>query len=646
MAFKSYRNVFVASTGTILSSGTTTNLGVGQIGIFDTKKYQAQTAPVYNTVPEIIIAQGTPDRSVLPDGAALGNETYKTVPINGKYVTNWTVQPSQRPQGRIITLGYDGVNANKTLFAKPGDTKTFWLKLSGQPILNFFPDQRRYLVEQFTITLPCASDCVDNCATTVDCNIIADAILAQFYAINIEGTYYNGRKTVGGQLLSKYVKASKLINCGTPSGYTTVPYTQWTLVIPDNGHQNALGIVQAQYPGFVITRTSYIDGLSTYIVTLPAASGTPAVFDNQANSIIPNCTTCPSGYTLTSLLYTFTVSRTDNGSSGALTTLKSNYGDTNAIRLSYQFGSSLYEIHSTTTPVTAFQAGDVVSVIGTQESVCVLTAPGTTTAWSTASPSGCTQAITSFQITLQNPACGGTNLAALTAAYASYGSVYNVSANTATCTAVYGINIHSDQTNCDTCDIQAYTFTAPPAFGGVEWVEVDGNIYGTSCVCGVKFESAYVARQSQECFFDSVPYESDPLFIEVSERNPDLNDFSTLCFDTWPVTLLQEVKYPAGNGRFVATLERLSREYFNDYWRPDPAERDMLLYHFFTDLDQYYDEYILTWDLRSPEGSFARHKKESFEFHFFFPETTGGQFATILNSWLSSSAIQIPPVTI
>jgi len=444
--------------------------------------------------------------------------------------------------------------------------------------------------------------------------------------------------------LSKYVKASKLINCGTPSGYTTTAYTQWTLTIADTGTQNALGVVQTQYPGYVITLLNRVDTLSTYSVTLPTASGTPAAFANQAASIIPNCTTCPSGYTLNPLLYTYTVARTDNGSPTALATLKTNYSDTNAIRLSYQFGSSLYEVHSTNANVTAVTVGDIVSVIGTQEAVCVLTAPGTTTPWT--SFSACTRAQTSFQITLQNPACGGTNLAALQAAYASYGSVYSVSGNTATCTAVYGLTIPSDQVNCDSCDTQAFTFTAPPAFGGVSWVEVDGNVYGTNCVCGIKFESAYVARQSQECFFDSVPYESDPLFIEVSERNPDLNDFSSLCFDTWPVTLLQEVKYTSGNGRFVATLERLSREYFNDYWAPDPAERDMLLYHFFTDLDQYYDEYILTWDWRTPEGSFARHKKENFEWHFFFPETTGTQFATAINSFLSSSAIQIPPVTI
>jgi hypothetical protein len=642
MAYKSYRNCFVATTGTLLSSGTTTDLAVGQIGVFDAKTWQAQTAPSYNVSPKLVIAQGTEDRSMLPDGAALGNETYKTPVINGKLIKSWVGKASQRPQNRIVTLGYDGVNASKTLTANPGQVYTFWIKLSGQPILNFFPDQRRYLVEEITITLPCASDCVDNCAATTDCNVVADAIINAINGRKVAGTMVNGRKTVGGQYLSKYVKATKLLNCGTPSGYTTTNYTNYNLTVLDAGTPDALASVQAQYPGLVITRINRIDAYSTYQFSQPAIASAPAAYQSLDSSIIPNCTSCPSGYTYNAALYIYTVTRTDAGNASALTTLKSNYSDTTAIRLAYQYGSSIYEVHKSTSTLSPVTAGDVVAFIDVQENTCSLTGPGLTTAWTNVGT--CTKAQTYFQITLENPACGGTSLAVLQSIYGN--GVTLVSNNTSDCTSVYQITGVSDNIACDTCDIQNYTFTAPAAFQGIRWTEVDGNIYGTNCVCGVKFESAYVARQSQECFFDAVPYESDPLFIEISERNPDINDYTQLCGHTWPVTLVQEVKYPSGNGRFVAEFERLSRSYFNDPWAADPAERDMKIWHFMTDLDQYYDEYVLNYDYETPDGSFARHKDEKFEYHFYFPETTGKQFEVAINSYLQSSPIQLPPVVL
>lgn len=642
MAYKSYRNCFVATTGTLLNSGTTTNLAVGQIGVFDAKTWQAQTAPSYTTSPKLIIAQGTEDRSQLPDGAALGNETFKTPEIDGKLVRSWIGKASQRPQNRIITLGYDGVDATKTLTAKPGQVYTFWIKLSGQPILNFFPDQRRYLVEEITITLPCEDECADNCAATTDCNVVADAIVNAINGKIVAGTLVNGRKTVGGQPLSKYVKVSKLLNCGTPSGYVTTGFTTYTLTILTDGTPQSLATVQAQYPGVTVTEINRVDAYTTFQIQLPSVSSAPADYANQASSLIPNCTTCPSGYTFNDAIYVYTVTRTDAGTSGALATLKTNYTDTNAIRLNYQYGSSIYEVHSTNAALTAVTAGDVVSFISKQESVCVLTAPGLTTAWTVGGT--CTKALTNYQITLENPVCGGTNLATLQSIYGN--GVILLGNNVSDCTSIYQLSVPSINIACDTCDVQTYQFSAPAAFQGIKWTEVDGLVYGTDCVCGVKFESAYVARQSQECFFTSVPYESDPLFIEISERNPDINDYTQLCAPTWPVTLVQEVKYPAGNGRFVAELERVSRFYFNDPYPADAAERDMKLYHFFTDLDQYYDEYVLNYGYETPEGSFARHKIEYFEYHFFFPETTGKQFEIAINSFLQSSVIQLKPVVL
>ena len=64
--------------------------------------------------------------------------------------------------------------------------------------------------EQFTIQLPCVSECADTCGETVDPNIVGDAVLAEFAK----------RKIIGGQYLTDYVKATKLVSYDTPSGFT------------------------------------------------------------------------------------------------------------------------------------------------------------------------------------------------------------------------------------------------------------------------------------------------------------------------------------------------------------------------------------------------------------------------------------------
>lgn len=638
-----YRNAFLTNIPELLASGDTLDLAVGQIGVFNAKTYQAITTPSYPTVSEIIIGQGR-DAQTFPMGVYLTNETPKTPKIKATNIVKWEAKKSQRAQNMIVTLGFDGVDTSKTLSLPVGKDVKFFLTLSGQPVANLMGGSStthyNTYTEEFTPVLPCLDECSDNCGATVDCNLIADAIIDEV----------NKRKTIGGELLSKYVKVSKLVSCETPSGYPTVSCTKWTLEICDEGGQLALGKVQAQYPGVVIKRASRVGTLSTYEMVL-CDSSTPAAYDLSVSPVIPNCDSCPSGYTFTDMLYAYTVTRTDAGTASALNTFKSNYAATTeeatAVRLSYALGTSTYQVYSTSATLAAAVAGDVVTSIGTVQGICTIDS-ATTTPW--VEGDECTKAKKTYQISLKDDSCGNGFLTELQAAY-PFGIVTQGTTNTDNCTTIYYLEIESDNAACDTCNERDYKFSFPNPFNKSVWTETSMVVEGTGCVCGVKFESAYVARERKECYFDAVSYEVEPLFMSLSSKNPNDLDYSELCHEDFPVTIVQNVKYQSGLGASVVSERvKLSNFYFNRPWKYDPAERAAMGYELNIDLYGYYDEYVLSFRSEIPgaeaTSGFASSQFENYEFHFYFPAGTGSEFETAINSFVSFPGSTILPISI
>jgi hypothetical protein len=641
---QNYKNAFLTNITTLPSSGDTLTLGDSQIGVFNATTYQAVLTPSYPSVTEIIIAQGR-DAMTFPMGSGLTNETPKSPRIAAQSIVKWEAKKSQRPQNMIVTLGFDGVDTSKTLSLPVDKDVKFFLTLSGQPMGNIFgagsTTHYTTLTEEFTPILPCVDDCADNCGDLVDCNTIADAII----------DVVNKRKIVGGQELSKYVRVSKVLSCDTPSGYPTTNCTKWSLTICDLGTMTALGAVQAQYPGVTITRSARVGSLSTYELIL-CDDSTPAAYDLTVTPVIPNCATCPSGYTLTDELYAYIVTRTDAGNPSALTTFQSDYTSTaeeaTAVRLSYALGTSTYQIFATTSTLAAAVAGDVVTSIGTVQGICTIDT-ATTSAWTEGTT--CTKAQKTFQISLKNDSCGDGFLTELQAAYEGIGTVTQGETNADNCTTIYYIVIDSNNVACDDCNEPGYTFSVPQPFNQSIWTETSMIVNGTGCVCGVKFESAYVQRERKECYFTSVSYEVEPLFISISSKNPNDRDYSELCHSDFPVTVVQGVKYAAGFGSSVVS-ERVKQSnfYFNRPWKGDPAERDAMGYELGVDLQGYYDEYVLVFTAPMPEGNtmsqFGRSQLEQYEYHIYFPEGGGSEFETAINAFVSFPGSTILPITI
>lgn len=633
-----YRYAFVSSTVDVPVSGTTSDLGVGEVGIFDGKTWQATDGV---SAKSIVIAQGTPN-TVFPQGVAKGNQTYKTPVLKGNQIKGWKVKKASRGQNMITTLGFDGVDTTKNLTVTKGKSFTFWVTLSGTPVANLLGDSVKThyaaLTEAFTVQLPCVDDCQDTCGETWDANIVGDAVLAEFAK----------RKIIGGQYITDYVKATKLVSCETPSGLPTTNYTVWTLTIPDGGDLSSLGKVQAQYPGDKIKRTKRDGIFSTYEVTLPEGE-TPAVFSSTGLPVVPTCDTCPSGcptgYTLQDAVDVYIVQRplsatTDLHNTAAQTTfaeaLEAAYSANSSEFLSFNGSVASVKLYFDAATAVSALLSDQVVLIETNVAICTQDSP-TTTAWEECKT--CTSASKKFTLTVKDD-CNSDTLAELTATYGA--GVALESHNTDTCTSLFSLSVESDNKDCEACADVLWKFTAPQPFKGLVWTEVLGDTgYGTECNVGIQFESIYEQRKSKECFLTQVAYEYEPLFISISTGNPDPNDISDLCVSNVPVTVTQNVKYPIGFGRVVADKVIASNYNYNQPWRKNAAARDAFEYELGVDLNGYYDEYILDF-VTTPDTFGASHfgttQVQSFSHEFYYPEGTGSSFETVVSAFLAANS--------
>jgi len=641
----SYRYVFAASTPTIPVSGTTVDLGIGEIGVFDGKTFQATSGV---TAKSILIAQGTPD-TVFPHGVAKSNHTYKTDIIKGTAVKSWKKVNGKKGSGLQITMGFDGVDTTKNLTVKQGKDFTYWVTLSGAPIANLLGDSPKthYAVwtEQFTVQLPCVSDCVDNCGDLVDPNVVADAAIAQF----------NNRKLIGGQYITDYVKVTKLVDCETPSGLATVNYTTYTLTIADAGDQAALGAVQAAYPGLTIKRVKRDGLLSTYEVVV-AEGDTPDPYEFTPAPVLQACDTCPSGcptnYTLTEAQDAWIVTRPITGSANLndptaqasfAALIESDYSANASEFLSFNTAAGSVKIYvnagTAVTPLTA--SSDFVVQFASNQAICTPSGSLTvTTSWVECKTG--TAAIKNFVLTVAND-CLTPSGVLLTELQAIYGDTVEVSSfNGDTCTTQFTLPVESTNKDFENCAEVDWKFQAPAPFKGLVWTEVQGAVYGENCNVGLKFESIYEQRKAKECFLKQVAYEFEPLFITISTRNPDPNDYSVLCETDVPVTLVKNVEYPKGIGRVVADQVIASNFQYNQPWRKNAAERDAFEYELGIDLQGVYDQYVLEFQTFPTEAAavsgFGTSQVQTFELSVFFAVGTGAAFETVVSAFVASNS--------
>lgn len=641
---QSFRDVFVVSNPALLTSGDSTHLAVGQLGIFnyDPKKDRlAVGTPSFPANKAIQLIVGTPPVPTNLLGA-VADQSKVSKPIKGKHLLKWEGRTAQRGQTQIVAIGFDGFDTTKTLTAQCEQSKDVFLKLSGGPIDQAFHTEGRGLVRQYSLFSGCCDDCGDDCAFT-SAEAMADDLVRQINTDPILslGTATNNPYTPEGVPTNRLVRAKKIT--GNPAPAADATAIQYTLAVCDNGDDVSLGAVQAQYPTSTITRISRAGSTSVYQLVQNSTLSAPADFNNSGFPIISDCPTCPSGYTLVASAFVTKVQRQDAGDATALTAIETAYGVVSpytASRIKYQFGQSTYIITSAAAISAPAVPTDFIESLGQTRNSCVITTPSTI-AWSVGQTWNAYNR--TYTITLEDNICGVSRLAELQGLYPDLVITDNGPGVTGTCVHNFSTVVLS-QFAAPGCPADAAIWVAPDAYSGIEWTPAP--LSTTNTVVGVLIESAYVDLITNECAYMYWKYDAEPIFIEVSQHDQDYNGKPTICAGDWPVQEIQAVKLPIGVGSQVRDQEIYFKGYERKYWDENPIVRQYQDSVVQADPLKYYDQYTLEFSFDYHEFWFSEKNTDYYRAEFYFPEGTGKQFQEAINAWVTSIGIDLEPVEI
>jgi hypothetical protein len=154
-------------------------------------------------------------------------------------------------------------------------------------------------------------------------------------------------------------------------------------------------------------------------------------------------------------------------------------------------------------------------------------------------------------------------------------------------------------------------------------------------VVGLQFESAFVEPTSDTCYFNLFPYNAEPVFIELSEWNPDWHGAPEKCTSTYPVTVIQEVEYPFGAGQWVMRYEAAAKGWdFMDY-SEDMALRKARGEYLHTNPAVNYDKYTLTYEIEYNVLGWSDVYTDRYDLEVFV-QTGQTTFRTAMNNYIAS----------
>lgn len=616
--YQSYQQVFVTNSPALLASGKTVDsLAIGQIGILDGRTYVSTTAPTYATNKALYFVWGTPDIT-LGDFGGMPNENEYTKLIKGKLIKGFRAKKAKRGQTPVYTVGWSGdVSDTDTLFAKAGQSKSLFIKLTGTIIDRLYDKQG--IIKEFVTVPACTDECSDTCADVL-CDDLAYQLADQ---INSDKDF------------SKFIRAKAIVSCtGVTPPVETTCY-KFKLDVCDTGDDTALGLVQSFYPDEDISVTGRYGSTTSYGV-VEDTNAAPADFLGYTN-VAPDCGTCPAGYTHQVAAKVFDVSlNTSQAYPGSLPgfishgLVDAHGGKDHYVTLVDPDQDSAAFIAA----VAAVAGGDSATFTLSQKEKCIQTDPVAIEWLADGTLSKQTQA---YRITLADDVCGVNRLADLQAAYPDL--TVSVVDSSGTCVHTYATEVES---NCyeTGCAIESITFVKPAVFEGVSWVLVPaaGPAVDAECQCGVQIETSFFHRTTNECTYNAFPYENDVVHVQISNYNPDFN--ADPCEGEWAVKQIRQVQYPQGHGAYIQKLEQESKGYDGRTRAYDPVVRQAQGYSLQADPQKFYDQYVLEFDTKFfTSGGWSEQYTESFSLSIFVPEGAGEALEAAVNGYLASAGI-------
>jgi hypothetical protein len=287
----SYHVPFYVVTNGVATSGHSSDLAGGQVGLFDRQNFSVATAA--GLAKELFLSQGT-----IGGKGWYGEpvtESHKSPFFLAKDVKNLYKSLPARIQNEEWIVGYDGSQSSKSLEFVAGLPTRIKMYFHGEPIYRMFNAPKEYVVS-YTPPVACTTDCASSCD--------ADRKDPKPHAIKLIDQI-----NTHPELKKLGVRAMLVEDTFVAASATK---EQYKLQIFDEGTGVSLAQVKAQYPGKDISSpVGSRDGvLSTYILRQPVADSAPAAFQYKGGYIaLAVCGTCPSGWTLQPGSSTYYISR-------------------------------------------------------------------------------------------------------------------------------------------------------------------------------------------------------------------------------------------------------------------------------------------------------------------------------------------------
>lgn len=648
---QSFRQVMVSGVPTPLASGTFKSLAPEQIGLFAINENGNITIATGSEAEDVQfqLAQGIHDFAA--KGKAFGggqtNAPRKTKSFKPSEITSWKgVKSNRNHQGQKVALGYDGVDAAKTLTALL-DVKDLVvnIRLWGN-LINKVTGNRKDLKYKVYVNKGCLSNGCD-VNSVVAGETIADSIIKQ-----VEESHLTF-----GYKITDLIKVSKIkkyaVDPSAPTGL--IPFHRYTVAICDDGSNAALGLVQAQYSTLEVKRIDRTSSISTYEVWTqdtfsdPNYTATAPANVSLSARTVADCETCPSGSTKVNSAKAYRLV----GLAGTSAPTIPNAVSTTLIGSTVTQKTYLVVMPDSTSDSTvateATTDGYVSTPISTTRDICNFTA--STYTWVVGGTA--TKAPADWKITLADDVCGNDRLAEIQATYP--GLTVSTDAD-GTCVHTYKITNYSEPIEPG-CYPDDYRFVEPSPFAGIRWVKFITTLTTPDCTVdtvenpcvavGVIFESKVEELpkiDTNTYFFQGYDVNRvDPVHIEVSVQSLDPN--SNLCDEPeYPVTKLQSMKFPIGQGRYVMEREKEQLHFEGKNISLNPIVNDKFGFVFNAKDGKFYDEYQLGYRKQFIDGGWTDESTKSYIVSIFFEEGQGKQFETLINGLIAKQGLKLKPV--
>lgn len=286
----SYHVPFYVVTGGVATSGHSSDLTSGRIGIFDRATFSVATG--IGNGKEFFFAQG-PTGGLDWYGQSVRN-SHKSPFFFGTDVEDMYLSRPQTLQNEEWVIGYNGGPSSNSLSYEKGKALRLKFYFHGQPVYRFFNGPKTYVVSYTP-----KEDCSDPC-TGSDCpEGITDCLTHTQALIDLVNNHTE---------LRKFGVTAKLVTADFSA--TTPNMEKYCLSICDTGDAMALQAVQAQAPsGVKVIRTARSGSTSTYQFCQPEPDSAPSDFTQTGAILLADCGECPSGSTLSGGLDTYIVNR-------------------------------------------------------------------------------------------------------------------------------------------------------------------------------------------------------------------------------------------------------------------------------------------------------------------------------------------------